>query len=181
MFAICIKEKIANFQHINMVVQKNTSHRHAMTFFHMCPTPICHHHPPTYSNGTPPPCHLSRQWQRGCTSLYQKQNSMNVSGSPKRWYVAYTPPEGNIWVVYKWYILPIGGLYAIYHLLGEPEATIEKRSQVAQKTNGIQWSQFHYNPQYSLGRFLSPKLTQPTRFFFRCSFFFEESVGYEMV
>ena len=28
-------------------------------------------------------------------------------------------------VVYKWYILPIGGLYATYHLLGEPETTIE--------------------------------------------------------
>ena len=29
-------------------------------------------------------------------------------------------------MVYKWYILPIGGLYATYHLLGEPETTIEK-------------------------------------------------------
>ena len=29
-------------------------------------------------------------------------------------------------VVYKWYILPIEGLYATYHLLGEPETTIEK-------------------------------------------------------
>ena len=28
-------------------------------------------------------------------------------------------------VMYKWYILPIGGLYATYHLLGEPETTIE--------------------------------------------------------
>ena len=27
--------------------------------------------------------------------------------------------------IYKWYILPIGGLYATYHLLGEPETTIE--------------------------------------------------------
>ena len=26
---------------------------------------------------------------------------------------------------YKWYILPIGGLYATYHLLGEPETTID--------------------------------------------------------
>ena len=30
-------------------------------------------------------------------------------------------------MVYKWYILPIGGLFATYHLLGEPETTIEKR------------------------------------------------------
>ena len=28
--------------------------------------------------------------------------------------------------IYKWYILPIGGLYATYHLLGEPETTIDK-------------------------------------------------------
>ena len=31
-------------------------------------------------------------------------------------------------MVYKWYILPIGGLYATYHLLGEPETTIEYTS-----------------------------------------------------
>ena len=28
-------------------------------------------------------------------------------------------------MVYKWYILPIGGLYGTYHLLREPETTIE--------------------------------------------------------
>ena len=28
-------------------------------------------------------------------------------------------------MVYKWYVLPIGGLYATYHLLGEPETTID--------------------------------------------------------
>ena len=28
-------------------------------------------------------------------------------------------------MLYKWYILPIGGLYATYHLLGEPKTTIE--------------------------------------------------------
>ena len=28
-------------------------------------------------------------------------------------------------MVYKWYILPIGGLYNPYHLLGEPETAIE--------------------------------------------------------
>ena len=27
--------------------------------------------------------------------------------------------------IYKWYILPLGGLYATYHLLGEPETTID--------------------------------------------------------
>ena len=34
----------------------------------------------------------------------------------------YITPQNAI---YKWYILPIGGLYATYHLLGEPETTIE--------------------------------------------------------
>ena len=29
-------------------------------------------------------------------------------------------------MVYKWYILPIGGLYATYHLFGEPETTIDE-------------------------------------------------------
>ena len=28
-------------------------------------------------------------------------------------------------MVYKWYILPIEGLYATYHLLREPETTID--------------------------------------------------------
>ena len=32
-------------------------------------------------------------------------------------------------MVYKWYILPIGGLYATYHLLGEPETTIDIREE----------------------------------------------------
>ena len=36
--------------------------------------------------------------------------------------VAYNPPEGKD---KKWKILPIGGLYATYHLLGEPETTID--------------------------------------------------------
>ena len=38
----------------------------------------------------------------------------------------FHPPEGKD---YKWYISgiywPIGGLYATYHLLGEPQTTIE--------------------------------------------------------
>ena len=29
-------------------------------------------------------------------------------------------------MVCKWYILPIGGLYATYHLFGEPETTIDE-------------------------------------------------------
>ena len=53
--------------------------------------------------------------------------------------VAYNPPEGNIEVVYKWYILPIGGLYITYHLLREPETTIEDvpgRKEVCDRING---------------------------------------------
>ena len=32
-------------------------------------------------------------------------------------------------MLYKWYMMPIGGLYATYHLLGEPETTIEGLGQ----------------------------------------------------
>ncbi len=55
---------------------------------------------------------------------------MVVSGSPKRWWVAYNPPTGSIYHLYNLYIYHLyiafwGGLYATYHLLGEPETTIE--------------------------------------------------------
>ena len=39
--------------------------------------------------------------------------------------MAYNPPIGSIYHLYTTYILPFGGLYATYHLLGEPETTIE--------------------------------------------------------
>ena len=35
------------------------------------------------------------------------------------------PPIGSIYHLYTTYILPSGGLYATYHLLREPETTIE--------------------------------------------------------
>jgi len=35
---------------------------------------------------------------------------------------------GNIDVVYKWYILSIGGLYGTYPLLREPETTVDNGS-----------------------------------------------------
>ena len=46
---------------------------------------------------------------------------MVVSGYPKggRWHII---PQ---LAVYTTYILPFWGLYATYHLLGEPETTIE--------------------------------------------------------
>ena len=39
--------------------------------------------------------------------------------------MAYNPPIGSIYYLYTTYILPSGGLYATYHLLGEPETTID--------------------------------------------------------
>ena len=54
---------------------------------------------------------------------------MIVSGSPKRWAWWHSPsPIGSIYHLYTTYILPSGGLYATYHLLGEPETTLEKIS-----------------------------------------------------
>ncbi len=49
-----------------------------------------------------------------------------------------------------WYILPIGGLYAIYHLLGEPETTIDKTkspqvSESKSKTlSKMSWWNLHF-------------------------------------
>ena len=39
--------------------------------------------------------------------------------------MAYNPPIGSIYHLYTTYILPSGGLYATYHLLGKPETTID--------------------------------------------------------
>ena len=44
--------------------------------------------------------------------------------------MAYNPPIGSIYHLYTTYILPSGGLYATYHLLGEPETTIEEMIQM---------------------------------------------------
>ena len=41
-----------------------------------------------------------------------------------RWHII--PPIGSIYHLYTTYILPSGGLYATYHLIGEPETTIEE-------------------------------------------------------
>ena len=49
-------------------------------------------------------------------------DSMVVSGSRKRWDRWHTIPQ---LAVYTTYMLPSGGLYATYHLLREPETTIE--------------------------------------------------------
>ena len=47
---------------------------------------------------------------------------MVVSGSPKRWDRWHIIPQ---LAVYTTYILPSGGVYGTYHLIGEPETTID--------------------------------------------------------
>ena len=47
---------------------------------------------------------------------------MVVFGSRKRWDWWHIIPQ---LAVFTTYILPSGGLYATYHLLGEPETTID--------------------------------------------------------
>ena len=44
--------------------------------------------------------------------------------------MAYNPPIGSIYHLYTTYILPSGGLYATYHLLREPETTIDVLTKV---------------------------------------------------
>ena len=41
-----------------------------------------------------------------------------------RWHIL---PQLAVYTTYTTYILPSGGLYATYHLLREPETTIDKR------------------------------------------------------
>ena len=63
---------------------------------------------------------------------------MDFSGSCEN------PPIGSIYHLYTTYILPSGGLYAIYHLLGEPETTID----IKQPTN---YSYDHFQPDHPNG------------------------------
>ena len=51
-------------------------------------------------------------------------------------------------MVYKWYILPIGGLYATYHLLGEPKTTIDGIGNVF---STISVDMRHITPQSIIG------------------------------
>ena len=52
---------------------------------------------------------------------------MVVSGNPIKGGLGsiFDPPEGKDYKWCKWYILPIGGLYGTYHLVREPETTID--------------------------------------------------------
>ena len=74
---------------------------------------------------------------------------MVVSGSPKRWWVAYNPPEGKD---YKWYILPIGGwtMPPTSHLLGEPETTIEPLHEFQLQENLMFADGFQIHVSHSL-------------------------------
>ena len=57
--------------------------------------------------------------------LHFVKSSMVVFGFRKSWLLAYNPPIGSIYHLYTTYILPSRALYDPYHLLGEPETTIE--------------------------------------------------------
>ncbi len=52
-------------------------------------------------------------------------DSMVVSGSPKRWDPWHIIPQLAVYTTYIPLILPSGWLYNPYHRLGEPETTIE--------------------------------------------------------
>ena len=55
-------------------------------------------------------------------------------------------------MVYKWYILPIGGLYATYHLLGEPETTIDVDLKIenSPKNTGMERKEKNIGPFFQL-------------------------------
>ena len=69
----------------------------------------------------------------GCELLVVKlcwwfptKKSIAVSGSLKRWLVIYNHPIGSIYHLYTTYILPIGWLYATYHLLSPLKKCLPK-------------------------------------------------------
>ena len=76
--------------------------------------------------------HNSHQYVLGLPTSHEPSppTSMVVSGSPKRWYVAYNPPIGSIYHLYTTYILPSRGLYNPYHPLQEPEKSTDNMSDM---------------------------------------------------
>ena len=109
-------------------------------------------------------------WACGIASC---KRSMVVSGSPNRWDRWHSPSPNwqYIPLIYHLYttynILPFGGLYATYHLLGEPETTIEKGpcGELQSLQCGV-WQQWLLHPQSSafqvalpptIGCYLNPK------------------------
>ena len=72
-----------------------------------------------------------------------------VSGSLNRWYVIYNHEIGSISDLYTTYILPIGWLYATYHLLREPGNSIDMCSWVNSNFFGS------CVPLFFVGRFMA--------------------------
>ena len=68
------------------------------------------------------------------------QCSTDYSGSGKRWYGLYNPLEGNTYLLYNRYILPIRWLYTTYHPLQEPQKPIEMWDGFLQLNYPSQWS-----------------------------------------
>ena len=56
------------------------------------------------------------RWIRGCRGL------LNVGWQPE---IREKQPVEDFGSLNRWFILPSGGLYATYHLLWEPETTID--------------------------------------------------------
>ena len=63
------------------------------------------------------------RWPERSQALGSASSQWIFQLPPKRWDRDYITPQKAI---YKWYILPIGWLYATYHLSGEPETTIDQ-------------------------------------------------------
>ena len=79
-----------------------------------------------------------------------------VSGFPKRWdrWHSPSPNSQEKYHLYTTYILPIGGLYATYHLLGEPETTIDCKWLITMGNHG--------DPKSSKDRVVGPPSKWPT-------------------
>ena len=60
-------------------------------------------------------------------------------------------------MVYKWYILPIGGLYIIYHLLREPETAIDERQETTPKHQDLWKPKKHPTSSLSISVYMVPE------------------------
>ena len=76
-----------------------------------------------------PNLYIGNGWLEITIFIHLKLVGIRVPGTyPTFWNASenHNPPGSARTISDKWYILPIGGLYATYHLLGEPETAIEK-------------------------------------------------------
>ena len=84
------------------------------------------------------PCHIVYISRCICRNSFQlgssPRNIAELTSFSRGQWLFLVPLKGGRWhtipqlEVYTTYILPSGGLYATYHLLGEPETTIEEAS-----------------------------------------------------